>query len=192
MRTAAHPIDPQFTKRSSPRAMSGAPVSRENVLTLLEAARWSPSGGNGQPWLFAYALPETETFKSVLDALVPANQVWCVRAGAFVIVASNSVRPDGKPHGSHAFDAGAAWMALALQGSKMDLVVHAMGGFDGAKLRAALSVPETVVVHCVVAIGHTGNVQDLPESLRAREEPNDRKPLAEIAAEGAFPSAASR
>jgi len=47
-RDADHDIDPMFLSRWSPRAMSGAPLAREELLRLLEAARWAPSGGNLQ------------------------------------------------------------------------------------------------------------------------------------------------
>ena len=119
--------------------MSGAPVTREQLLTLLEAARWAPSGGNGQPWRFAYALAGTPRFERFLATLVPGNREWCVRAGALVLLASKVVRDDGKPAPSATFDAGAAWMGLALQGTLSGLVVHAMGGFDtrgGARRRS--------------------------------------------------------
>ena len=37
-------------KRISVRAFSDAPVTAQQVRDLLETARWSPSGGNLQPW----------------------------------------------------------------------------------------------------------------------------------------------
>ena len=42
-RTADHPIDLQFLQRWSPRAYDAAPIPREDLLTVLEAARWAPS-----------------------------------------------------------------------------------------------------------------------------------------------------
>jgi hypothetical protein len=38
----------------------------------------------------------------------------------------------------------------------------------------------------VVAVGKLGDKAALPEGLQAREFPNDRLPLAQIAAEGAY------
>ena len=77
--------------------MSGAPVTTAQLLTLLEAARWAPSGGNGQPWRFAYALAGTPHFERFLATLVPGNREWCVRAGALVLLSAKVVRDDGKP-----------------------------------------------------------------------------------------------
>ena len=48
---------------------------------------------------------------------------------------------DGSAARTHAYDTGAAWMSLALQGSRMGLVVHGMGGFDYDAARDRLGVP---------------------------------------------------
>jgi len=186
-RVAEHPIDPLFLHRWSPRAMSGAPVARDDLLRLLEAARWAPSSGNGQPWRFAYALAGGPDFPRFFEALVEGNRAWCARAGALLVLASRTVRAGGKPSPTHAFDAGAAWMSFALQGSLMGLVVHAMAGFDGERARAAASVPPELHVNCMIAVGHPGPAEALPESLRAREAPSGRDPVSAFAFEGGFP-----
>jgi nitroreductase len=185
-RTSSLPVDPLFLRRWSPRAMSGAPLTRAQLLPLLEAARWAPSGGNGQPWRFAFALAGTEHFDRYLAALVPGNREWCVRAGALLVVAAKVVRDDGKPSPMAPFDAGAAWMALALQGTLSGLVVHAMGGFDREAARAAAAMPAGLEPQVMIAVGHPGRVEDLPEKLRERETPSDRLPLEAIAVEGRF------
>jgi nitroreductase len=186
-RAADHYIDPWFLQRWSPRAMSGVPLERAALLRLLEAARWAPSGGNLQPWRFAWALAGSPAFPAFLEALVEFNRVWCVRAGALLVVASRTLRGEGKPNPSHSFDAGAAWMSLALQGSRLGLVVHAMGGFDEGRARAACRAPADLHLECMVAVGSPGRVEELPENLRARETPSGREPVAAFAFEGAFP-----
>ena len=183
-RTPAHPVDPLFPRRWSPRAMSGTPLTREAMFTLLEAARWSPSSGNGQPWRVVWALRGTPTFDAILAALVPGNQAWAHAAGALLVMATATLREDGKPAASARFDAGAAWMALALQGTLSGLAVHAMGGFDAAKAVAAAGLPEGVEPQAVVAVGHPGPAEALPEKLREREAPNDRRPVEAWAFEG--------
>lgn len=44
--------------RKSVRAFLDKPVSREQVMQLLEAARWAPSGSNTQPWQVAVVMGE--------------------------------------------------------------------------------------------------------------------------------------
>lgn len=183
-RTAQHAIEPIFVSRWSPRAMSGEGVDREALLRLIEAARWAPSASNRQPTRYVFAHRETPAFDAIFGALNEGNQAWNTRAGAFIVVLSRTVTDEGRPIPSHAFDAGAGWMSLALQGSTMGLVVHAMGGFDKERLGAALSLPDDVAVHVVVAVGRPGRVEDLPGFQQAREKPSDRLPVSAIAFEG--------
>lgn len=163
--------------------MDGTAVSREELLPLLEAARWSPSGGNGQPWRFTYAVRGTPGFARLLAALAPFNQEWAHAAGALVLLAARTVRDDGKLVPSAPFDAGAAWMALALQATISGLVAHAMGGYDREMARAAAGLAAGVEPQVIVAVGHPGAPAALPERVRAREAPSDRLPLEELARE---------
>lgn len=52
-------VDSLFIERWSPRAMSGQPITQEELMTLFEAARWAPSSYNEQPWRFIYAQRNT-------------------------------------------------------------------------------------------------------------------------------------
>jgi len=45
-----HPIHELFVKRWSPYAFSDQPVPEEDLRSLFEAARWSASSFNEQPW----------------------------------------------------------------------------------------------------------------------------------------------
>lgn len=190
-RTPTHPIHPQFTERWSPRAFNGEAIDEATLGQLFEAARWAPSAYNAQPWRFVYGRLGTPAFQTLWDCLVPFNQDWAKHASALVAVVSAKqwVMP-GKTEpqaiASHSFDTGAAWACLALQAQHLGWYTHGMGGFDAARLRSALQVPETHAIECVVAIGRRGDVAQLPEPLRAREQPNDRRPLADLVAEGRF------
>lgn len=188
-RHADHPVDPLFVNRFSPRAFTEASLTEAEVLTLLEAARWAPSGSNVQPWRFAYGLRGDTGFATIAETLVPFNRAWAEKAAALVVIASKTVvERDGvaHPHGSHAFDAGAAWMNLALQAHLKGLVAHAMAGFDKLKAAESLGLPAQHDLHVVVALGYQGAAETLPEALRPREVPSPRLSLAEIAKHGGF------
>jgi nitroreductase len=189
-RTPDHPIDSLFTRRWSPRALTGEPIAEADLLSLLEAARWAPSAYNAQPWRFLYAHRETADWPAIFDGLVAFNQMWAVRASALVVVLSRSVSgpPGGDPQPNpwHAFDAGAAWASLAFQATLSGWVAHAMAGFDAEKIRANLGVPAAYAIHTVVAIGRQGGKSLLPEPLQAREAPNGRSPLTALARAGQF------
>jgi nitroreductase len=187
-RDSAHPIDPLFLDRWSPRAMSGAPLAEADLMTLFEAARWAPSCGNFQPWRFLFARRDTDFWPVFLDLLKPGNRSWAVRAGVLVLVISRTHfdGSNGRACVTHSFDSGAAWQNLALQASLMGLIAHGMEGFDYARARLVLRVPPTYAVEAMLAIGHPGNAADLDESQRKREHPSSRRPLEQTICEGPF------
>ncbi len=156
-------------------------------MRLFEAARWAPSTYNEQEWRFLYAPKDSPHWDAFFNLLVEANQRWCGNAAVLVVVVSHTVLSrNGKPNPVHSFDAGAAFENLALQGCAMGLVVHGMAGFDRARARTTLNVPDDYDVEAMIAIGHPGDPDDLPEALREGEQPSGRKPVHEIAWEGPF------
>lgn len=187
-RRTDHDIDPLFVRRWSPRALSGEAIAEEELLRLFEAARWAPSSYNNQPWRFLWARRDTPPWERFLDLLVEFNRSWAQHAAALVvIVSSTTFEHNGKPSRTHSFDAGAAWMSLALAGSLQGLVVHGMQGFDDERAVQVLGVPEGFAVEIMCAVGLPGDREALPETLRQREVPSGRKTVAEIAFEGGFP-----
>jgi len=190
-RTAEHPIDPLFLTRWSPRAFTGEAIPEAMLLSFIEAARWAPSASNIQPWRFLYGHAGTPAFQTIFEGLIGFNQGWAAKASALVVVLSKktSVAPgqsEAKPNAWHSFDAGAAWASFAFQAHLAGWATHGMGGFEPAKLREALGVPDDVAIEAVVAVGKRGDKAMLPEGLQARETPNDRLPLAQIAVAGRY------
>jgi nitroreductase len=196
-RTADYPIDALFLERWSPRAFTGAAISERELLTLLEAARWAPSSYNSQPWRFLYARRDTEPWPRFLGLLNEFNQSWARNAAALIILASKTmILPRGAdkevPSYTHSLDAGAAWANLALQATRSGWAAHGMAGFDVSRTAAELGVPPDYRVEVAIAIGRPGDKSLLPESLRAREEPSGRLPLAQLVCEGRFDATRSR
>lgn len=190
-RESAQDINPIFLERWSPRAYSGEPLTKEQLLTILEAAHWAPSASNHQPWRFIYGIKGTEAFEKLLGLLVPGNQRWAKNAGALVFVISQTKSgsagdAERKPIATHAFDAGAAWMSLALQAQFLGLHAHGMAGLDYPRATEELGLPDGFRVEMAAAIGAQGRLEDLPEDLQGREKPSSRKSLGELAFEGAF------
>lgn len=182
-----YPVDELFLDRWSPRALSGAGVSVEELMTLFEAARWAPSSYNNQPWRILYARRETEQWPAFFDLLVEGNQAWAKDAAALLLFVSKETFDfNGKPYPTHSFDTGAAWENLALQATMLGLVTHGMQGFDYERARTELHIPEGFRVEAMIAVGRPGDPTQLPEKMREREAPSGRKSLAEITCEGAF------
>lgn len=186
-RVAGYPVDPLFIDRWSPRAMSGEAISEAEMMTLFEAARWAPSCGNFQPWRFLYARRGTDFWPAFLDLLNTGNRGWAERAGALVLVISRThFDGDGRSCASHSYDAGAAWQNIALQAWIGGLVAHGIAGFDAERARRVLRVPAAYAIEAMIVLGKPGDVSLLPDSLQKREQPNDRRPLAQTVCEGPF------
>jgi nitroreductase len=189
VRRPDHPVHALFVDRWSPRAMTGETVPESDLAIMLEAARWAPSSYNAQPWRILYALRGDEHWPAFLDLLVDGNRAWAQDAGVLLAFLSRTTfERNGRPSHTHSFDAGAAWENLALQGSLLGYVVHGMEGIDYDRSRAVLGVPPHYRVEMMVAVGRACDPRAIDQDLRTAERPSGRKPLAEIAAVGAFPA----
>ncbi|AJY73655.1 nitroreductase family protein [Paenibacillus beijingensis] len=177
-RSADHPVSPQFISRWSARSYSDQPVSDDTLHTVLEAARWAPSSSNLQPWRFIVAKTDEqlELFRSFI---LPGNRIWADKAPVFILLASSKLNDKGEPNGAHAFDTGAAWGTLALQAHLLGLSTRAIGGFDRAKAREVLDVPDELELLAVVALGYRGGLESLDERFHDREKPSPRRNLSE-------------
>lgn len=183
------PIHDLLAQRWSPRAIDQQqPVSREMQLALLEAARWAPSCFGDQPWRYLVwdRFHDRAHWQRAFDCLGDGNKMWVRDAPVLMAsFADSTFRKNGKPNRWGAHDVGAASENLALQGASLGLVVHQMGGFDREKLRATFDVPEQFSAMAMIAIGHPGNPDELPEEKKISElKPRQRVPLADIAFEG--------
>lgn len=187
-RRPEYDIEQRFVNRWSPRAMSGDVLSDAQLMTLFEAARWAPSSYNNQPWRFLYAKRDTAHWPRFFDLLIEGNQRWAKNAAVLILIISTThLAFNGSPSVTYAFDCGAAWQNLALQATALGLVAHGMQGFDYDQARDVLQVPDDYSVQAMLAIGKPGRIEDLPERLRGREQPSDRKRLSELVFEGGFP-----
>jgi len=181
------PVNEIFLNRWSPRAMSGEELSKEELMSLFEAAKWAPSSANNQPWRFIYAKKNSKHWARFFNLLAEGNKEWAKNASALIVVVSKKTFDfNEKFSRTHSFDSGAAWENLALQGSLKGLVVHGMEGFDYEKARTELEVPENFQIEAMIAIGKPGKKEVLSEKNRKREFPSDRKKLSETVFEGKF------
>ena len=187
-----HPVDPIFTTRWSPRAFDRSVRPDADLMTILEAARWAPSAFNYQPWRFLYAKRESADWERFLSCLIPFNQGWAHNASVLIFICSDRLmetKPgEGRPNHTHSFDAGAAWVSLALQATMLGYHAHGMSGVEWDKVRAELKVPERFRVDAACVIGKLGSLDVLDEKLQGREVPSNRKPVADFAFAGDFPA----
>jgi len=187
-RQSDHKIHELILNRWSSRAMTGEAVSSAVIQQLLEAARWAPSTGNEQEWRYLYSMQGDVHWETFFNLLADGNKTWCVRAGALIVVLSkkNFARRPG-PNPAHSLDTGMSVQNLLLQAAHLgNLVAHPMGGFDRARAKIALNIPEDVNVECMIAVGIAGKPELLPPDLQTREVYSTRKPVEEIARSGSY------
>lgn len=186
-RQTALPIQQFFLSRVSSRAFSEERLTEGELLSLFEAARWAPSSYNNQPWRFIYVRRGEPDWNLLFDPLVDFNKSWAKNADALILVLSRkNFSHNEKPSHTSEFDAGAAWMSLAIEAHFQKLVTHCMEGFDYDQVRKNLHIPETYTINAMVAIGKPGDPEVLPEELQEKEIPSLRKPLDEIISKGKF------
>jgi nitroreductase len=127
-------VHPQFVDRWSPRSFDETVlVTRNQIDSVLEAARWAPSCFNEQPWRIFVAAKPSAMFDKFLGALVEKNQCWAKSASALMFIAcSLTFKRNNKPNNWAEFDTGSAWISMALQAQVLGLHMHAMAGFDTA------------------------------------------------------------
>lgn len=188
-RTNNPKILPILIERWSPRSYDGNPIPMDDLTVMFEAAGLATSAYNYQPWTFLYALPGDANWDLFMGPLVEFNQSWVKDAGVlgYLISERNMTQGDNSnPNHSHSFDAGSAWMNLALQAHHMGYHAHGMSGVDFDKAAADLAVPDTHRVEMAFAIGTKAPADKLPEGLREREVISGRKPVSEIFKAGKF------
>ena len=168
--------------RWSPRAFDREEVLDEKRLgPAFEAARWSPSSGNSQPWSFVVGFRGDEVFTTIVATMASGNQVWAEHAAVVVANIASVVDAEGNPQSHAIYDLGQAVAHFTVQATAEGLMVHQMSGFDAQALGRELGIESSQRVVTLMAVGSLGDPADLPEKLQEREDkPRVRKGLSEI------------
>jgi nitroreductase len=177
------PIHDIIARRWSTRAFDASkPVSREQLLSLLEAARWAPSCFGDEPWRFIVwdRNHDAAAFKKAFDCLGEFNQSWVKNAPVLLVVLASDKFRKGTPNRWGMFDAGAAANNLYLQAVALGLAAHPMGGFDVDKIKQTFNVPEGFMPMAMIAVGYQADQNVLEgDLLNSEVAERNRQPLEE-------------
>lgn len=177
------PIHDLIAERWSPRAFSDQAVSREDLGSLFEAARWAASCFNDQPWSFIVATrDDAELHAGLASCLVEANAAWAAHAPVLMLsIASMKFSRNGKPNRHGAHDLGLAVGNLSMQAQALGLSLHQMGGFDADLARELFSIPKDFEPMAAIALGYQADAKSLSAEVREREAAvRERKALNEM------------
>jgi len=172
-----HPVTDVIKNRKSVRAYSDRLIETQKINSLFEAVRWAPSSSNGQPWLYLYATKEQpELWNNLFDCLLDGNKIWAKDAPLLMIsLARKNFMANDKPNHYAFYDLGAANAFLSIQAVELGLQLRQMGGYDPAKAKQNLNIPDDYHLGAMIAVGYPGDPETLPENLKARElSPRDR------------------
>lgn len=164
-----HPIHPMLAVRWSPRAFSARLLHGDAIASLFEAARWSPSANNLQPWSFIYAERGAPDFEVVCGCLKESNALWARDAALLGLALERPAKPDGSPNPHARYDLGQAVAHMTFQACALGLYIHQMAGFDPDHARAALGIPANLIPVTAFAIGYLGVASALPATLKEKE-----------------------
>jgi nitroreductase len=178
------PIHPDLAARWSPRMFDGdAQLTSEQVVAVLEAARWAATWGHRQPVRFLVGLRDDETFRKISELLKRGNS-YAKAAGALVLVCADEGE-DERTARYAAVDTGAAIAQLTIEAVSRGLIAHPMAGFNADGSREAFGIPEGVRPIAVVAVGSLGDYDNAPPEIVERDaQGRGRLPLEDVAFAG--------
>jgi nitroreductase len=174
------PIHPPLAARWSPRAFDpAATLAHDDLIALLEAARWAPTWGARQPVRFVVGVRGDQTF-TTLTGLLRRGNSYAHAASALILLCSDE-GPDDKTVLYSAVDAGSAMANLLVEAVSRGLIAHPMAGFDAAGATTAFDLPPAVRPVMVIAVGTLGDYDTVSPEIADRDAlPRERLPLEQI------------
>lgn len=151
--------------RRSVRRYKSQEVPEECLNKILEAARWSPSAVNRQPWRFI-VVRDKEIRKKLGDSarfyFVVNRQV----SDAPVIIA---VCAKDKEYKWAAMDCAMASQNIMLEAHSLGLGSCFIGGFDEGKVKEILGLPDKMKVFALITLGYPDGEVETPPRLEIDE-----------------------
>lgn len=147
-------------------------LTHQDIISLVEAARWAPSCFGDQPWRFIVFDKATDlsAWSNAIDCLAEGNRAWAINAPVLLLVSANSIMTrNGNPNRWGEYDTGAAAENLCLQAAALGLMAHQMGGFDSKKAKGLFNIPEQFTPMAMITVGYQLPEADMTEDIKERE-----------------------
>jgi len=178
----AYPVNQLNAKRWSPRAFENRTVESEKLKSIFEAARWSASAFNDQPWRFFVGFQGDDVYNAIYETMVEFNQKWAGKAPVLILNCYQThLRQNGNAHPTAQYDLGQAVANYTIEAAHLGLYVHQMTGFDAAQADALFGIGEKTKAFSISALGYLGNPDSLlPDFKNMETTVRDRLPQSEI------------
>ena len=175
------PINDLIAKRWSPRAFKKEALDDSIILKITEAARWSSSSFNEQPWRIIVGLNGDDTWNKILDSAVEFNQQWAKNAPLLVLIVSKTnFTHNNKTNNHHFYDCGQAANSMLIQAVDLDIYCRQMAGFIPEKAIENFNIPEGYEPAVLMAFGYKGDEKELGKLGEDEEKPRIRKSREEV------------
>ena len=173
-----HNIHEFLEERWSPRAFRDEKIDLEKLAGLFEAARWSPSASNLQPWYYIVGMKGDETYSRIMECLVEFNQMWAGSAPVLCLTIGDSKNPKGEDYSNFQYDIGQSIAHLTFQAHSEGLFIHQMSGIYPEKAKKLFDIPEQYEVLTAFVIGYLGDPEILhPRMQKSEIAERERKDL---------------
>lgn len=144
--------------RRSVRAYNSEQVNQNDIIQLLTAANWAPSGNNIQPWRFSVVMNNKELIKKLSSLTVYHN--WVENAPCLIAVfLDTKVIDDTVPSGylKHVQSIGAAIQNMLLAAHEIRLGTCWIGEIlkNEDKVRELLGVSNDLQLMAVISVGYS-------------------------------------
>jgi nitroreductase len=169
-----YPVNDAIANRWSPYLFQPKEIEDEKLTSCLEAARWSASSFNDQPWFWIIARrQDPAAFAKMVGCLLEANQAWAQDAGALILTAIRPTFAHNQTSNRVALhDLGQAACQLVLQAATIGLQAHQMAGINLSLIRQEYAIPPDIEPQTAIAIGYPRTEEPASEDqkrLRKRE-----------------------
>lgn len=147
------------------REFTDEPVSTDALDAIADAARWSGSSANTQPWRFVI-LRSVDTLRTIGAAGLPHTRSLQSATAAVAIVL-----PEASGKGiSHAYDEGRAAERMLIGASFLDLGAGVVWVVPDVRplVASLLELPEGRFVRTIVALGHPTAAARRPKTTRGK------------------------
>lgn len=161
-----YPVINEIANRFSPRYFSDDKVETRDINSIFEAARFTPSGWNFQPWYFYWGEKGTKSFDEIVSCLGKYNGF---AKTASILIAACFVKKTRGKKSYYRHDLGAAVMSLVLQAQHLGYYCRQMGEFDGSKLKELLTFDKEHHPFVIIALGKLGDYIRIDKNLLKRE-----------------------
>lgn len=178
-----YPIHELIKNRWSPYQFSSQSVSKEDLLSLFEAARWAPSSYNEQPWRFIVATKDQpEEFEKLFSCLLEGNQAWAINAPILVLGISHlNFERNSEYNKAAIHDLGAAVSYLSFEATARGLSIHQMIGIEPSKAKKLYAIPDDYEVLTAFAIGYADTSEQNEDTYAERDNTKrSRKKMNEL------------